>query len=133
MTAQQNPTHSVFQAMAAAELRHLGSLGITSEDLEAPFSLATASELRALLEQAGFQHIEIEPISLDVQFADPDHFVDKLEYAYGAVIPAFVEDRVAFARFVEAVAKESRDVVQRYRVGDTVTFPMHAHSTVAYK
>jgi ubiquinone/menaquinone biosynthesis C-methylase UbiE len=127
--------HPVFEAFAEAELRHLAKLGVTRAEVVAPFSLGDAEELRALLEQADLRDIEIVPRSLEVHFPDSERFVEHCEFAYGAVMPQFAEDRAAFRAFVDAVTHETQELVARYRAGDTDTlsFPLHAHIATARK
>jgi ubiquinone/menaquinone biosynthesis C-methylase UbiE len=123
--------HPLFEALADAELRHLGGLGVTREEANAPFALGDADELRGLLEQAGFRQIEIAKHTVTARFRSAATFVRDIEYPYSAFMPQFAEDPDAFAAFVSAVESDTRDVVERYRIGDEVRAPMHAHVVVA--
>jgi ubiquinone/menaquinone biosynthesis C-methylase UbiE len=116
---------------AVAEAPHLAPLGVPYDDLIAPFALGDADELRALLEAAGFSHIEIEPREFEARFPEPESFARNMETAYGAVIPAFVADPAAFEAFVSAVERETRDLVARYSDGYMVSFPMPTYFAVA--
>jgi hypothetical protein len=104
---------------------------VTRADVVAPFSLGDADEIRALLEQADLHSITIVPESLEVHFPEPERFVERCEFAYAAVIPQFAENPAAFRAFVDAVTRETRELIQRYRKGDTVSFPLRAHIATA--
>ncbi len=122
----------LFAEFAKVEARHLAPLGVSYDDLVAPFSFSDAEQLRTLLEQSGFSRIEIVEQVIATRFSSPETFARKMETAYAAVIPAFREDRAAFAAFVDAVERETRDLVQRYAHGDTLTFSMPTHLAIAY-
>jgi hypothetical protein len=120
----------VFRALAEAEAPHLIPLGMTYADLVAPFSLGDADELTALLHDAGFTDLELSEHAIDARF--PAHrFIQNMELAYAAVIPAFAEDRRAFDAYLEAIASETDDIVRRHTHGDTVTIRMHTHIVMA--
>jgi SAM-dependent methyltransferase len=125
--------HPLFAALAAAELPHLRALGagLTSEDLEAPFSLGSAGELRDLLAGAVFRDIAVTSETIEARFATPERFIERMEYAYAAVVPQLAEDPAAFAAYLDAIAAATREIVARYRVGDRIVVPMHAHVAVA--
>ena len=124
--------HQVFEALFAAETRHLESLGVTRAEVIAPFSFGEAREFRALLEEAGFERIDVTERTLDATFP-ADTFIDKTEYAYGAVMPQFVADPARFFAFLEAVKRETREIIERYRRGDQLTFAQHANVVIAHR
>lgn len=126
--------HPLYAALADAEEPHLSALGASlgREDLIAPFSLGDPAELKALLTGAGFGAVEVTSGSIEARFADADHFVERLEYAYAAVVPAFAHDPAAFESYLERIAADTRDIVARYRAGDEVVVPMHANIAVAH-
>lgn len=126
--------HPLFAALAAAEAPQLTAAGVDvdRQELVAPFSLGEGDELAALLRDAGFSEVQLHRVSIDACFADADHFVERMEYAYAAVIPQFAEDPSAFAVFLEAVNDETHDIVASYRRGDQVIVPMHANVAVAH-
>ena len=125
--------HPLFAALADAEEPHLAALGVSlsREELIAPFSLGDADELRDLLARAGFADIELITDSIQARFTDADRFVERLEYAYAAVVPAFAQDAAAFEAYLERIAAETQDVVEEYRAGNEVVVPMHANVAVA--
>ncbi|HVM09101.1 MAG TPA: methyltransferase domain-containing protein [Acidimicrobiales bacterium] len=125
--------HPLFAALADAEEPHLAASGVEIDraELVAPFSLGNADDLVTLLRDAGFTEVEIHQVSIDARFADADRFVERMEFAYAAVIPQFAEDPAAFAAYLRAINEETRDIVASYRAGDEILVPMHAHVAIA--
>lgn len=125
--------HPLYAALADAEEPHLRALGVrvSRDELEAPFSLGDSDELRGLLTDAGFTQVQVEQRSINARFSTPDRFVERMEFAYAAVVPQFAEDRAAFGRFLEAINRDTRDVVEQYRKGDHVVVPMHSNIAIA--
>jgi len=116
--------HPAYEELAELELRHLESLGVTEDDLRAPFSLGR-EELGALLDEAGFLGLRIEERSIQARFPDPPTFLRNMELAYAAVIPGFVEDPSAFEVFVRAVEEDGAELVRRHVADGMVVLPMH--------
>ncbi|MFD2093707.1 class I SAM-dependent methyltransferase [Blastococcus deserti] len=125
--------HPLYAALADAEEPHLADLGVRigRDELEAPFSLGDPDELTGLLHGAGFAHVRVHAVSLEACFADADHFVERMEYAYAAVIPRFTEDPASFAAYLQAIGRATAQVVADHRDGDTVVVPMHANIAIA--
>jgi ubiquinone/menaquinone biosynthesis C-methylase UbiE len=122
--------HPVYEALLQATARHLG-VPITT--MEVSFSLWDAEELRMLLSEAGFQRIEITPRSLTIHLPAPERFVQLTVLGAATSIPAVAHlDAAARSTLVEAVSSETQAVAQRYRDGNTLTFPMSTHIAVAY-
>jgi hypothetical protein len=106
-------------------------VSLSRNELIAPFSLGDADELRDLLTGAGFADVQLTTDSIKARFGDADRFVERLEYAYAAVVPAFAQDPAAFQAYLERIAADTEDVVETYRAGDEVIVPMHANIAVA--
>jgi SAM-dependent methyltransferase len=125
--------HPLYAALAAVEAPHLSGLGlpVTVDDLTAPFSLGDPADLRTRLSAAGFSEVEITSASIQARFATPDRFVERLEYAYAAVVPAFVDEPGLFTRYLETIVSETRSLVEAYRDGEHIVVPMHTHLVVA--
>ncbi len=125
--------HPLWAALADAEVPHLVRLGVpaTYEDAVAPFSFGDPGELTVLLEGAGFRDVEVVQESIVARFTDPDRFVERLEYAYAAVIPEFLHDPAAFAGYLAAIQAETEQIVDRYRDGGHVAVPMHTNIAIA--
>ena len=126
--------HPLYEALADAEVPYLNELGVnvTRAEVAAAFSLGDADELRTLLTDVGFRDIEIASRSIEARFATPDRFVERMEFAYAAVVPQFVEDPDALAAYLEKIGRETKAIVERYRVGDFIVASMHTHIAVAH-
>jgi ubiquinone/menaquinone biosynthesis C-methylase UbiE len=123
---------SLAAEFANIEAHYLAPLGVSYDDLLAPFALGDVKEIRALLESAGFSQVNIVPQIIETRFPSPETFVQNMEIAYGAVIPAFVQNPSAFAEFVNTVERETKDLVRRYVQGNTVSFSMTTNFILAY-
>jgi ubiquinone/menaquinone biosynthesis C-methylase UbiE len=125
--------HPLYAALAEAEAPQLVEHGVdvTWEDLVAPCSLGDATALRRLLLDSGFADVALAEATVLARFPDADRFLERLEYAYAAVVPRFAEDPAAFAAYLDAVAGATKDVVASYRQGDEIIVPMHTHIAVA--
>lgn len=123
--------HPLYEALARAELPHLTDVGVpvTWADMVAPFSFGDPEALEELLVDAGFGGVELVQESISARFADPERFVERLEYAYAAVVPQFAEYPALFAAYVGRVGQDTRHIVAAHRDGDRVVVPMH--TTVA--
>jgi ubiquinone/menaquinone biosynthesis C-methylase UbiE len=113
-----------FGAMADVEAPHLAGVGMTYEELAQPFLFGDVESLERLLVDAGFADVRVEPRSFEGRFP-ADGFVEKVEFAYSAVIPEFADDPDAFREFVEAVDRDLEDHLARHRDGDEIVFPLH--------
>jgi hypothetical protein len=71
------------------------------------------------------------PVAIEARFADADRFVHRMEFAYAAVVPQFAADPTAFAAYLEAIQRDTRDVVEAHRRGAQVVTTMHANVAVA--
>jgi hypothetical protein len=97
-----------------------------------PFALCDADELRTLFTAAGFEKVEILPVSTTVRFPEPDRFVSLAVTSSAAAVPTFTQlESPARAALLEAVRGEIEPTIRRYRTHDFVTFPMFAHVAVA--
>ncbi|HVM19201.1 MAG TPA: methyltransferase domain-containing protein [Egibacteraceae bacterium] len=125
--------HPLFRALAEAEQPHLAAVGagVTWDDLVAPFSLGDADAVRDVFTSNGLHQVELFDRSIEARFADADRFVERLEFAYAAVVPLFTENPDAFAAYLTAIGEDTREVVAGYRQGDEVVVPMHATIAVA--
>lgn len=120
--------HEVMKALFTAEARHLE---VPLEQVAIPFSLADEAELRGTLVQAGFSDVSIEAAELDARFPSADKWVEMTVRAGAAVIPALAHDGDALAGLLQSVRRDSDPVVDRYREGAGVKFPMFSHIAVA--
>jgi ubiquinone/menaquinone biosynthesis C-methylase UbiE len=125
--------HPLYAALAEAEVPYLQAFGVdvTADDVVAPFSLGDAEELSSLLATAGFHDIDVVDRTIEATFATPERFVERMQYAYAAVVPAFADDPAVFADYLRKVDEATRDVVDRYRRDGAVVVPMHTHIATA--
>jgi ubiquinone/menaquinone biosynthesis C-methylase UbiE len=123
----------LFAALADAEERHLAAAGVPAsrDELEVPFSLGDSDQIGALFEGAGFENVEVTERAFNGEFATASRFIERMEFAYAAVVPVFVENPEAFQQFVDGVAKDTKDVIERYSSGDHVVAPMKTNIVVA--
>jgi SAM-dependent methyltransferase len=122
--------HDVLRALFTAESEHLQ---LPLEQLATPFSLSGDSELRAILEGAGFRGISIEPLEMDVKFPSADHWVELTVRGGAAVIPELAHDGDALAALLAHVRGRTNDVISRYRRGEELVFPMFANVATAFR
>ena len=121
----------LFEALVDAEARHLEKLGVTYEELAAPFRMDDAGALQALLEAAGLRQVTVAEIAIEARFPSAERFVEDVEIAYASVMPQFAEDPGALRTFIANVERDMRSTVERYRDGAGVRFPMKAHIATA--
>lgn len=121
----------LFNDLVAAEARHLEKLGVTYEELAAPFLMDSADELRGLAAAAGLRQVAVTPTTIEARFASAESFVRDVEVAYASLMPQFADDPAALWDFVEKVERDMREPIERYRDGEGLRFPMTAHVATA--
>jgi ubiquinone/menaquinone biosynthesis C-methylase UbiE len=125
------PEQTLMADFAEVEARHLEPLGVTYDDIAAPFSLGDPDELEQLLHEAGFGDSRVEARQFTARFASPATFARSMETAYAAVIPAFASNPDAFAAYLDAVERDSTHIVERYTRGGSLEFAMPTLLAVA--
>lgn len=114
--------HPVYRPLLEAEARHLGA---DLDDVATPFTFGNDERLHALLDDAGFDAIEITGRTLDVEFTEPDTFVQLTVLAAAAVVPEFaLDDAEERAALIGAAKDNCRPALDRHREGDRLRFPM---------
>ena len=122
--------HPVYSALLEAEARHLGE---DLEDVATPFTFGGAGRLERLLREAGFERTEVTERTMGVEFPEPDTFVALTVMAGAAVVPEVaLNDPDERAALIEAVGRDSADVLERYRDGERLSFPMPNQIGIAY-
>lgn len=122
--------HPVYSALLEAEARHLDE---ELEDVATPFTFGGAECLEELLREAGFEGTEIIERTLVAEFPEPDTFVALTVMAGAAVVPEVaLDDPDERAALIEAVGRDSADVLERYRDGERLSFPMPNQIGIAY-
>ncbi|HKI86724.1 MAG TPA: methyltransferase domain-containing protein [Thermoanaerobaculia bacterium] len=121
---------SVYQPLLEAAARRLETSVEALAGL--PFSLDDPNELRALLEDAGFEQIEVAQVENTVSFPQPGRFVLLTVVSGAAVVPKLAEmDAPSRSALAEEVTRDIQSDLEPYIDGDTVSFPMHANIAVA--
>jgi SAM-dependent methyltransferase len=116
-----------FGALAAALARHVSSeaAGI----MRAPFALAEAEQLHALVAAGGFRDINIQSVAGTVRFPSVSRFVQ--DYVRGSPLAGHVAKVSDESR--AALVSEVGDALTSYVTGDGLTFPIKAHLASAKK
>lgn len=129
MVLQSLEQHPVFEALMQSVARQLA---LSLSTVATPFSLSGPGELEALFTAAGFGRVEIAAASIVARFAQPERFVPMAVMSSAAAVPAFARLEAPERGDVLAqVVKETQRVVDAYREGDFIAFPMHANVAVA--
>lgn len=122
--------HTVFRALFEAEARHVGA---NVADLAVPFSLSDPAYLKQVFTDAGFSRVEVTSHHLDARFDDSERFIELAVASAAAVIPELAhqseEDQQAL---LAAVKRDAGVVVDSYRKGDGLEFPMYANIAMAH-
>jgi SAM-dependent methyltransferase len=123
---------TLFKDLTAAEARHLETLGVTYEDVAAPFLFDKPDDIQRLLRDAGFKDIRLAEATVTAVFPSAERFVRDVEMAYASVMPLFVRSPAAFDAFVTAVDRDVRPAIERYRDGDGVRFTLATRIVTAH-
>jgi len=112
-----------YQTLDEVSRRYLGKSSV-----EEVFSLGDSGELRRLLTDAGFKHVEIEPMSIMARFPKPQEFLTWESGVDPAECPALQHlDAEAQQAILAAVRQEMQAPLHEVMQGDEVVMPSHAH------
>ncbi len=115
--------HPFYQALHDVSQRRLGMSSV--QDV---FALGAADELRGLLTDAGFQHVEIEPVSMTARFPNPEEFLAWEIDVDPAAIPLMQHlDTPARQAIMAAIIEDMKAPLQEVMQNDHVVIPFHAH------
>jgi ubiquinone/menaquinone biosynthesis C-methylase UbiE len=102
--------------------------------LESMFALGEPGVLRELLTQAGFRHVEIEPVSITSRFPNPEMFLAGEIEVDTAAIPAMqgltAADREAM---VAAISEEMQEPLKQVTRDNHVVIEFHANVARAWR
>lgn len=115
--------HPFYQALHDVSLHRLGVSSI-----QEVFALGDAGELRELLTNAGFQHVEIEPVSMTARFPNPEEFLAWEMDVDPAAISLFQNlDTQAQQAIMEAIREDMQTPLRKIMQDERVVLPFHAH------
>lgn len=114
--------HLFYRALHDAIERRLGISGV-----QEIFALGDAVELRALLADAGFREIEIEPVSMTAHFPHPAAFLAGEIAVDTAAIPSMQHlDEQERRQITEAIHEDMAGPLRGATASDHVVIPFHA-------
>ena len=92
--------------------------------LEAPFALGDPARVAALLLDAGFRDVSVEPLAFAAEYAEPERFVEYQTQAAAAVIPALNDLTAAeLDALIGAVRGDLEALVRAATAGDRLRIP----------
>lgn len=92
------------------------------------FSLGDTDALHALLQQAGFRDIEVEPVAAAVRFPDPTAFVTMQLRGAAAAVPGLAAmDPATLSATIGVVQESAKPVLSRYVDDGSLAFTIHNH------
>jgi ubiquinone/menaquinone biosynthesis C-methylase UbiE len=119
--------HPFYQTLDDAIQQRLGMSGV--QDI---FALGDDDELHALLTDAGFQRVEIEPVSLTARFPDPEGFLAGEIDVDTAAIPSMQHlDDQARQALTTAIREDMEAPLREVTEDDHVVLPFHAYIACA--
>lgn len=120
--------HPFYQTLHNVIQQHLG---ISS--LQDIFALGSADELRALAAGAGFQRVEIEPISMEARFPNPDGFIAGEIEVDTAAIPSMQQlDSQVRQAIVAAITADMKSPLKAVTHDNHVVIQFHANIMSAW-
>lgn len=120
---QRLDRHPFYQALHDAIEQRLGMSGV--QDI---FALGDADELRALLTDAGFRNVSIEPVSMTARFPDPESFLAGEIDVDTAAIPSMQHlDAQARQDIAAAIRQDLAGPLRDATNGDQIVIQFHAH------
>ena len=115
--------HPFYQTLHDVSHQHLGKSSV-----QAVFSLGDSQELRKLLTGSGFQHIEIESVSITARFPQPDEFLAWEIDVDPAETPALRKlDTDAQQVILAAVRQDMQRALDEVMQDNQVVLEFHAH------
>jgi ubiquinone/menaquinone biosynthesis C-methylase UbiE len=115
--------HPFYQTLDDVSRQHLGKSSVG-----AVFSLGDADEVRKLLTNAGFQDIEIEPMSITARYPNPQEFLAWEIDVDPAETPSLQNlDAEAQKAILVSLHAEMQAPLRAVIKGNEVVMPSHAH------
>lgn len=121
--------HPFYQTIHDVTQRHLAKSSV-----QAVFSLGDSDELRKLLIGSGFQHVEIEPMSITARFPNVEEFLAWEIDVDPAETPALQNlDTEAQQVILAAVRQDMQGSLEEVMQDNQVVLQFHAHLAQARK
>jgi ubiquinone/menaquinone biosynthesis C-methylase UbiE len=121
--------HPFYQTLHEVSQRHLGKSSV-----QAVFSLGDSDELRKLLIDSGFLHIEIEPMSITARFPNAEEFLAWEIDVDPTETPALQNlDTEAQQVILAAVRQDMQGLLEEIMQNNQVVLQFHAHVAQARK
>ncbi len=115
--------HPFYQTLHDASQRRLGRSAV-----QHIFSLGDSDELRSLLTDAGFQHVEIEPMSIAARFPNPEEFLAWEIDVDPAAIPSMQHlDDQARQAMMDSIRGEMEEALREVTEDGRVVIPFHVY------
>jgi hypothetical protein len=115
--------HPFYQTLHNVSRRHLGKSSV-----QAVFSLSDSDELRQLLTDSGFQHIEIEPMSITARFPNAEEFLSWEIDVDPTETPALQNlDTEAQQVILAAVRQDMQGPLEEVMQDNQVVLPFYGH------
>lgn len=115
--------HPFYQTLHDVSYQHLGKSSV-----EVVFSLGDSKELHKLLTDSGFQHVEIDPMSITARFPQPEAFLAWEIDVDPAETPALQNlDTEAQKVILAAVRQDIQRPLEEIMQDQQVVLPFHAH------
>lgn len=112
-----------WDALNRATVEHLGG-GMVAQ----PFALDDPAELEALLAGAGFEQIEVEPVTIPVRHTDPDQFLTFQIRGSAAVLATLKPlDAENHARLADAIRADMAATLAAHIVDGRLEIPTHGY------
>jgi len=115
--------HPFYQTLHEVSQQHLGKSSV-----QAVFSLGSSDELYKFLTDSGFQHVEIEPLSLTAHFPNAEEFLAWEIDVDPAETPALRNlDTAAQQVILAAVRQDMQGPLEEVMQDNQVVLQFHAH------
>lgn len=121
--------HPFYQTLHDVSQQHFGKSSV-----QTVFSLGNANELRTWLTASGFEHVEIEPMSITAHFPQPEEFLAWEIDINPAEAPALQNLAKEAQQEIMAVARQDmQSQLEEIMRENQVVLPFHAHIAQARK
>jgi ubiquinone/menaquinone biosynthesis C-methylase UbiE len=119
--------HTFFEAVA--DVFH-----VPAAEAASPFSFGDPQTLANLLEDGGFQQVQVEVVSQEARFSEPGQFAELMVRGASAVIPALrTADDSAQAEMFDTLKAKVAGLIQEHTINGALVVPLYANIATAYR